>query len=57
MDQGGSLWMVIDVLAVVALGAALAYGIGMWRKRHRDPTIERIRDNAVKNLYKQPDDK
>jgi hypothetical protein len=32
-DAGGWLWLAIDVGFVVILGAALVYGIVMWRNR------------------------
>ena len=56
MDQGGMLWLVINVMLVVVLAGAIAYGIGIWRKRRRDPAMERVRDNATKDLYKSNGD-
>jgi hypothetical protein len=51
MDQGGWLWLVIDVLAVVALAGALIYGLSTWRKRRTDPdTVRRARE-ATHRLY------
>jgi hypothetical protein len=50
-DYGGWMWLVIDVVMVAALAAALFYGIGMWRKRHRDRTTQEVRDEATERLY------
>ena len=50
-DYGGWMWLVIDVVMVAALAAALLYGIGMWRKRHRDRTTQEVRDEATERLY------
>jgi hypothetical protein len=32
-DQGGWLWLLIDVVMVGALGAAIAYGSLQWSRR------------------------
>ena len=53
-DTGSPLWVLIDVVAVLAFGAALVYGMGVW-KRRRDRALERVRDNATDRLYKAPD--
>ena len=52
-EQGGWLWAVIDIAFVVALGAALAYGILAWRRRARDRTVEQVRDRATLRNYEQ----
>jgi hypothetical protein len=57
MDQGGVLWVVIDVALVVVLGGAILYGIGMWRKRYQDPAVKQVRDDATEDLYKRTDDR
>ena len=49
-DLGGPLWLLIDVVAVLALGAAIAYGTMSW-KRRRNLTLESVRDDATKRLY------
>ena len=49
-DAGGWLWLLIDVALVAILGAALVYGVAMWRKR-RSATAEQVRDNATRELY------
>jgi hypothetical protein len=54
-DLGGQLWLLI-VVAVVALGAALAYGTMAWRRR-RNRALEEVRDDATERLYEQGDRK
>ena len=49
-DLGGPLWLLIDVVAVLALGAAIAYGTMRW-KRRRNRTLESVRDDATRRLY------
>jgi flagellar basal body-associated protein FliL len=54
MDEaGGWLWLVIDVVLVVVLAAALGYGIVMYRNRPKGPRVDRARDSATKELYRQ----
>ena len=53
-DAGGWLWLVIDVGFVVILAVALAYGVYMWRTRSRNQTVERIRDEATREGYRNP---
>jgi hypothetical protein len=53
-DAGGWLWLVIDVGFVVILAIALVYGIYMWRTRSRNQTVERIRDEATRETYRNP---
>jgi len=50
-DYGGWMWLLIDVVLVAILAGALAYGIGMWRNRHRDRATEEVRDEATDRLY------
>jgi hypothetical protein len=52
-DQGGWLWALIDVGFVLVLAAAIIYGITTWRRR-RNPTLERIRDDATRRAYEEP---
>ena len=54
MDWGGWMWFVIDVLAVAVLGGTIAYATSMWRRRSRDPEIERRSDEATRDLYHHP---
>jgi flagellar basal body-associated protein FliL len=53
-ETSGWLWILIDVVAVIVLGAALAYGAWKWRDRRR-PAIERVRDRKTEELHRQPD--
>ena len=53
-DAGGWLWLVIDVGFVVILAVALAYGVYMWRTRSRNQIVERIRDEATREGYRNP---
>jgi hypothetical protein len=50
-QEGGWLWLVIDVLAVVILGSALFYASRTWRNRPRNPVVERESDEATRRLY------
>jgi hypothetical protein len=50
-DQGGLLWLVIDVFLVVALGGALAYGLWMWRRKRADRATERAARQATQRMY------
>lgn len=52
-DQGGWLWGVIDIAFVAVLAAALAYGIVAWRGRHKDRTVEQVRDRATLRNYER----
>lgn len=51
--SGGSLWLIINVLAVIILGAALAYGMTQWRSR-RDPG-RAVGDRASHELSSRPE--
>ena len=53
-EAGGWMWILIDVGAVVLLGAALAYGVWRWRGR-RNPAVERLRDRKTEELQQRPD--
>ncbi len=54
-DAGGWMWFIIDVVLVGLLGIGLAYGIMAWRKRRKDPAMERARDAATHRAY-EPND-
>ena len=46
MNDGGWLWLVVDVLFVAALAAALAFGVMKYRRRYRGETPqERSREH------------
>lgn len=53
-DAGGWLWLVIDVGSVVILAIVLVYGSYMWRTRSRNQTVQRIRDEATRESYRNP---
>jgi hypothetical protein len=54
-DEGGWLWLVIDVALVLVLAGALAYGLIMWRNRRRNPAIERASREATHRMYHHED--
>jgi flagellar basal body-associated protein FliL len=49
-EEGGWLWLMIDVVFVVIFAAAMAYGLMAWRKR-RNVGEERRRNDATERLY------
>jgi len=51
-NLGGWLWLVIDVVMVVLLGAALIYGIVKWRQRRRDLALQQLRDREARRMYR-----
>ncbi len=53
-DASGVMWIVINVGAVILLGAALFYGMTMWRKR-RSAEVNRLRDRETERLHKRRD--
>ena len=50
-DQGGTLWLIIDVLLVVVFAGALIYGVSRWRGKRRDPAIQRAAREATERMY------
>ena len=52
-DQGGWLWLIIDVVLVGALALGIAYGLLMWRTRRTTARLERQRDEATRRGYEQ----
>lgn len=52
-DYSGWLWLAVDVILVLLLAAAIVYGTMMWRRRYRDRTTERVRDEATDRLYRK----
>ena len=52
MKDASGLWLVTDVAAVLLLGAAMAYGVHMWRTRPRNLALERMSDDATRRLYR-----
>lgn len=51
--SGGTLWLVINLVAVIVLGAALAFGVTQWRSRN-DPG-RAIGDEASRQLSSRPE--
>ena len=55
------MWLIIDVILVLALGAAILWGTHQWRQRRRDEPrpgmAERRSDEAVKRVYREEDSK
>ena len=52
-DAGGSsLWFIIDIAAVVVLGLLIAWGIVYARRRRSGPGVERARQEAIKDMYR-----
>jgi hypothetical protein len=50
-EVGGILWIVIDIVFVLALAGALVYGIYQWRHRPRDSATREVSDEAVRKEY------
>jgi type II secretory pathway pseudopilin PulG len=48
-DQGGWLWLIIDVIFVAILGAALVWGTLMWRSRRQRAHTEQ----ATRDMYRR----
>ncbi|HET9715562.1 MAG TPA: hypothetical protein VFP60_05190 [Pseudolabrys sp.] len=53
-DVGGWLMLLIDVVFVVVLAAAIIYAGYMWRKRPRNETTNRIRDEVTRENFRRP---
>jgi hypothetical protein len=54
---GVYLMIAIDVVAVVILGAAIAYASRMWRDAPKDLATQEESDRATRRLYHPEDDK
>jgi hypothetical protein len=50
MSDAGWLWIIVDVVAVVVLGVAIAYA-AMRSRRAKNRTLEKVRDDATNRLY------
>ena len=50
-DVGVWLMIVIDVVAVIILGLAIAYGSRMWRMDPQDPVTLKKSDETTRRLY------
>ena len=51
--SGGVLWLVINFVAIIFLGAALAYGVTQWRSRSN--VGKAVGDRAAEKLSKLPE--
>jgi hypothetical protein len=47
MDIGGYLWLIIDVIFVLALGAVIIYGVYEWRQRRNAKIPQEVEKRAV----------
>jgi flagellar biosynthesis/type III secretory pathway M-ring protein FliF/YscJ len=52
-DAGGWMWLVIDVIFVLALAFALIYGTMQWRARRRNPLQKQATEDATRRLYER----
>lgn len=52
MDLGGILWIVIDILAVIALAGALVWGTLRWRRARREPELMRKHEQGTRENYR-----
>jgi hypothetical protein len=57
MGSGASgwLWFVLNVIMPIVLLVALVYGVVQWRNRPRSPGLDRLRDQKVRENYRQED--
>jgi hypothetical protein len=53
MELGGALWIVIDVLFVVALAGAIAYATFKWHSARNGRRLARQRDRATLRNYEE----
>ena len=54
---GGYMWLIIDVILVIALGAAILWGTHQWRQRRRERGTDRRSEEAVRRVYREEDSK
>jgi hypothetical protein len=52
-ESGQFLWLIIDVVLVLALAGALIYGIYMWSRHRGGPASERVRDRGTERVYRE----
>jgi flagellar biosynthesis/type III secretory pathway M-ring protein FliF/YscJ len=52
-DASGWMWLVIDVIFVLALAFALIYGTMQWRARRRNPLQSQATEDATRRLYER----
>jgi hypothetical protein len=52
----GMGWLWLTALAgIICLGAAIAYGIGMWRTAPKDPVTRAVREEVTHEHYESPE--
>ena len=51
MPEHSWIWVLVDVLFVVALGLAIAYGTAKWRQFRRHPELQAERDRATRENF------
>jgi len=51
-DASGWLWLFIDVGMVAILGIAIAYGGMVWRRRSRNQTVQKVRDEVTRENWR-----
>jgi uncharacterized iron-regulated membrane protein len=54
---GGYMWLIIDVILVLALAAAILWGTHQWRQRKREHRDREAEERAVKRVYREEDSK
>jgi len=52
-EPGQFLWLIIDVVLLLALAGALIYGIYMWSTRRGGREAERVRDRGTERVYRE----
>jgi flagellar basal body-associated protein FliL len=54
MDEpGGWLWIVIDVVGVLALAGAMVYATMMWRHRRKDWPMKHAQEEVTREHYRR----
>jgi len=51
VDLGGALWIAIDIVFVLALAGAIAYGAMRWHGIKDDRRRAEIRDRTTRHNY------
>src|SRR5438067_1991997 len=54
-DQGGTMWLIIDVIFVAVLAIGLIYGISMARRRRRNAATEHVRRGDIRPIFDHAD--
>ena len=53
MEGGGWLWAILDDLGFVVLGAAIVYGIMLWRGRRMDPAMKAAQNEVTHDNWRE----